>query len=302
VQFVPHLAAKRVLVFHGVAAIQQGANMIHDWALITGCSSGIGRALVNVCRAHGWGAIATARNLDSLASIEDGENVRKIKLDVTDQNSIQSAVQVAEALPLRALVNNAGYGQMGPLEALTPDDLRAQFETNVIGLQAVTNAFLPLLRKCRAGEGRIVHLASVLGRLSIPMAGAYNASKHAVVALAETLRLEIGRQVPIILVEPGAVQSEFRASLKKAWGDLPRRVEGTPYQSIMERYAAKRENYAGKHGLSATECAKKIFCAMNSRHPPRRVVIGADSFWGQVAHRVVPAPIWEYVLRRKNGL
>jgi NAD(P)-dependent dehydrogenase (short-subunit alcohol dehydrogenase family) len=285
-----------------VNILMMEANMIQNWALITGCSSGIGRALVDVFRTGGWGAIATARNLDSLASIEDGEDVRKIRLDVTDQRSIQSAVQEVEDLPLRALVNNAGYGQMGPLEVLAPEELRAQFETNVIGLHAVTKAFLPLIRRCRAGEGRIVHLSSVLGRLSIPMAGAYNASKHAVVALAETLRLEIGKQIPIISVEPGAIQSEFRATLKKAWGDLPRRVEGTPYQPIVGHYTSRREDYAGKHGLSAIECAKKIFRAMNSRHPPRRVVVGADSLWGQVAHRVVPAPIWEYVLRRKNGL
>jgi NAD(P)-dependent dehydrogenase (short-subunit alcohol dehydrogenase family) len=277
-------------------------DMIQNWALITGCSSGIGRALVDVCRANGWGAIATARNLDSLASIEDGEDVRKTRLDVTDQKSIQSAALDVENLPLRALVNNAGYGQMGPLETLTADELRAQFETNVIGLHAVTNAFLPLIRRCRAGEGRIVHLASVLGRLSIPMAGAYNASKHAVVALAETLRLEIGREIPVILVEPGAIQSEFRATLKKVWGDLPRRVEGTPYQLAVGRYASRREEYAGKHGLSAAECAKKIFRAMSSRHPPRRVAVGADSLWGQVAHRIVPAPIWEYVLRKKDGI
>jgi NAD(P)-dependent dehydrogenase (short-subunit alcohol dehydrogenase family) len=276
--------------------------MIQKWALVTGCSSGIGRALVDVCRAGGWGAIATARNLDSLACIEDGEDVRKIRLDVTNQSSIQAAVRDVEDLPLRALINNAGYGQMGPLETLRPDELRAQLDTNVIGLHAVTIAFLPLIRRCGVGEGRIVHLASVLGRLSIPMAGAYNASKHAVVALAETLRLEIGKQIPIILVEPGAIQSEFRATLKKAWGDLPQRVAGTHYQPAVESYAARREDYAGKHGLSAAECARKIFKAMSAARPPRRVVIGADSFWGQVAHRVAPAAIWEFALRKKNGL
>jgi NAD(P)-dependent dehydrogenase (short-subunit alcohol dehydrogenase family) len=127
--------------------------------------------------------------LESLAGLPDGDDLRRLRLDVTDAASIQAAALAAQDLPLRALVNNAGYGQMGPLEALSPDELRAQFEANVIGLQAVTNAFLPLIRRRPAGEGRVVHVASVLGRLSIPMAGAYSASKHAVVALAETLRL-----------------------------------------------------------------------------------------------------------------
>jgi len=272
--------------------------MGQHWVLITGCSTGIGRALVNVCREFGWGVIATARNLDSLADLKDGCNLRKIRLDVTDMDSIRSAVAAVDDLPLRALINNAGYGQVGPLEALRPDELRLQLETNVVGLHAVTYAFLPLIRRCRAGEGRIVHIASVLGRLSIPMAGAYNASKHAVVALAETLRLEIGGQVPVILVEPGAIQSNFRVAIKNAWGDLPQRVEGTPYQTSVERYANKRDEFAGKHGMSTKDCTLKIFKAMNAEHPPRRVIIGADSYWSQVAKKIIPAPIWEYVLRR----
>jgi NAD(P)-dependent dehydrogenase (short-subunit alcohol dehydrogenase family) len=276
--------------------------MVQRWVLITGCSSGIGKALVSVCREYGWSVVATARNLDSLADITEGDDLRKIRLDVADLASIQNAAKAVEALGIRALINNAGYGQMGPLEALRPDELRQQFETNVIGLQAVTNAFLPLIRRCREGEGRIVHVSSVLGRLSIPMAGAYNASKHAVVALAETLRLELGKQIPVILVEPGAIQTEFRATLKRAWGDMPQRVGGTVYQKTVEHYANKREGYAKSHGMTAEECAQKIIKAMNARHPPRRVVIGADSWLAQLAHKIVPAPIWEYALRKKFRL
>jgi NAD(P)-dependent dehydrogenase (short-subunit alcohol dehydrogenase family) len=268
------------------------------WVLITGCSTGIGRALVSVCREGGWGVVATARRPDSLADLGDGEDIRKVALDVTDEASIGAAVRAVQDLPLRALINNAGYGQMGPLEALRPAELRAQFETNVVGLQAVTNAFLPLIRRCGAGQGRLVNVASVLGRLSVPMAGAYNASKHAVVALTETLRLEIGQEVPVILVEPGSIRSEFRANLKRAWGDLPRRVEGTAYQATVESYTGRQEDFAGSHGMDALDCAKRIFSAMDAEDPPRRVVVGADSFWSQVAHRLVPAPLWEYAVRR----
>jgi len=279
--------------------------MQRRWALITGCSTGIGRALVRVCREGGWGVVATARRPEGLADLPDGDDIRKIKLDVTDEASIRAAVQAVEDLHLCALVNNAGYGQMGPLEALRADELRAQFETNVIGLQLVTNAFLPLLRRVRPGEARVVHVASVLGRLSIPMAGAYNASKHAVVALAETLRLEIGERIPVILVEPGSIKSEFRATLKNAWGDLPERLkgmEGTAYLAAVERYVGRQEEFADYHGMSAEDCAKRIFSAMDAERPPRRVVIGADSFWSQVGKRLVPAPIWEYALRKVFGL
>jgi NAD(P)-dependent dehydrogenase (short-subunit alcohol dehydrogenase family) len=192
---------------------------------------------------------------------------------------------------------------MGPLELLRTDELRAQFETNVVGLQAVTNTFLPLIRaNARPGEGRIVHMASVLGRLSIPMAGAYNASKHAVVALAESLRMEIGPEIAVILVEPGAIRTAFRATLKQAWGDLPERALGTIFERAIHHYAERREDYAYQHGLTAEACAEKIAHALDARRPPRRLIVGKDSFWAQVAHRVLPAALFEWILRRSYGL
>ncbi len=273
------------------------------WALVTGCSTGIGRALVEALRARGWGVVATARNIESLASLPAGEDLRKLELDVTDGASIARAAEACRDLCLTALVNNAGYGQMGPLELLRMEELRAQFETNVIGLQAVTNAFLPLISAHAApGEGRIVQVASVLGRLSIPMAGAYNASKHAVVALAESLRVEISPGIKVILVEPGAIHSAFRATLKRAWGDLPERAQGTRYEQAIHRYATRREDFAAQHGLKAEACAKRIANAICARRPPRRVIVGKDSYWAQVAHRVLPPALFEWILRGTYGL
>ncbi|HJV39698.1 MAG TPA: SDR family NAD(P)-dependent oxidoreductase, partial [Geothrix sp.] len=171
---------------------------MRNWVLITGCSTGIGRALVPLCRAAGWGVVATARRVETLADLPPGDDLRVLSLDVTDEASIATAATACTDLHLKALVNNAGYGQVGPLELLRAEELRAQFETNVIGLHQVTNAFLPLMR--RESGARIVQVASMLGRLSIPLAGPYNASKHAVVALAESLRLEIGGEVAVVLV------------------------------------------------------------------------------------------------------
>ncbi|HEX9081053.1 MAG TPA: SDR family oxidoreductase, partial [Holophagaceae bacterium] len=248
-----------------------------SWVLITGCSTGIGRALVPVCRAAGWGVVATARRPETLADLPPGEDLRVLALDVTDATSIATAAEACADLPLRAVVNNAGYGQAGPLELLRAEELRIQFETNVVGLQAVTNAFLPLLR--RQPSPRIVQVASMLGRLSIPLAGAYNASKHAVVALAETLRLEIGEEVAVVLVEPGAIRTEFRETLTKAWGDLPERARGTRYERILHRYQNRRREHAERHALEADVCARKILRALVAKRPPRRVVIGKDAFW-----------------------
>nr|WP_320134046.1 SDR family oxidoreductase [uncultured Holophaga sp.] len=276
---------------------------MRGWVLITGCSSGIGRALVAECRRTGWGVVATARRLEALADLMPGEDLRLLRLDITDPASLEAAVGACSELPLKALINNAGYGQMGPLEALRPQELRAQLETNVVGLHAATCAFLPLIR-CHAapGEGRIVHIASVLGRFSIPMAGAYNASKHAVVALAETLRLEIGREVPVILVEPGAIRSEFRNTLMKAWGDLPERLQGTPYAQVLESYRRQREDFARDHGLSAEAAAECVVRALNARRPPRRVPVGRDALAVSLLRRLVPDCLWEKVLRRMYGL
>jgi NAD(P)-dependent dehydrogenase (short-subunit alcohol dehydrogenase family) len=273
---------------------------MRNWVLITGCSTGIGRALVGLCRTAGWGVVATARSLSSLADLSAGEDLRILALDVTDAASIAAAVAVCADLPLKALVNNAGYGQVGPLELIRAEELRAQFETNVIGLQMVTNAFLPLLR--RQPGARILQVASMLGRLSIPLAGPYNASKHAVVALAETLRLEVGREVFVVLVEPGAVRSEFRETLAKLWGDLPQRAQGTPYAGAVTQHLALRREQAERHALEAEVCGRKILAALNATHPPRRLVIGRDAFWVGKLNSLLPAALWERLLRRRYGL
>lgn len=273
---------------------------MRHWVLITGCSTGIGRALVPLCRASGWGVVATARQVESLAALPTGEDLRVLALDVTDPASIAAAAAGCSELRLKALVNNAGYGQVGPLELLRPEELRAQFETNVIGLHAVTNAFLPLLR--REPGARILQVASMLGRLSIPLAGPYNASKHAVVALAETLRLEIGTEVAVVLVEPGAVRTAFRETVAAAWGDLPRRAVGTRYAREIARYLGRRKAQAERFALEPEVCARKMLGALNAVRPPRRLVIGPDARWVGRLKALLPAVLWERLLRRLYGL
>ncbi|HJW09492.1 MAG TPA: SDR family oxidoreductase [Holophagaceae bacterium] len=273
------------------------------WALVTGCSSGIGRALVAELRALGWGVVATARKLEALEGLPPGDDLRRLALDVTDPASLMAAVAACGDLRLVALVNNAGYGQVGPLELLRPDELRVQFETNVIGLHAATRAFLPLIRRnAKAGEGRIVQVASMLGRLSIPLGGPYNASKHAVVALAETLRMEIGREVPVILVEPGAIRTEFRETLSKVWGDLPDRAKGTRYEPFLHAYMSVRKEQSQRWAGDVHACARRIAKAMSKPRPPRRVRIGLDSNLASKAKAILPAGVWEWLLRRAYGL
>ncbi len=273
------------------------------WILITGCSTGIGRHLVGALRQRGWGVVATARKVPALAGLPPGEDLQTLPLDVCDSASIAAAVEACRPLRLIGLVNNAGYGQIGPLELLTEDELRRQFETNVIGLHAVTRAFLPLIReKAARGEGRVVQVASLLGRLSIPLAGAYNASKHAVIALAETLRLEIGDEIPVLLVEPGAIRSEFRETLTREWGDLPERAKGTRFEAILRRYVEKRKELSEAHAMDPARCADRIAEALSRPNPPRRLSIGKDAFWAPKAKALLPAFLWERMLRKTYGL
>lgn len=273
------------------------------WALVTGCSSGIGRALVGSLRRRGWGVVATARNLGALDHFAEGDDLLRLPLDVRDGASLAAAAQACAELPLKALVNNAGYGQVGPLELVTAEELRRQFETNVIGLHEATRIFMPLIRRnAKPGEGRIVHVASMLGRLSIPLAGPYNASKHAVVALAETLRLEAGPDLHVILVEPGAIRSEFRETLAKAWGDLPQRAKGSRYEAILQDYMDRRKAMSQKWAGDPEACAEKIAAAMSKGRPPRRVVVGSDAFWAGKLKALLPAFLWERMLRKAYGL
>jgi len=183
-------------------------NQPTKWIVITGCSSGIGRSLVWAMRRQGWGVIATARRLESLIDLPDGEDIVRVALDVLSDESVSLVVQQYQHLRIVGLINNAGYGQVGPLEYITTQELRNQMETNVMGLHRVTNYFLPLIRRnAHPGEGRIVHIASMLGRVSIPLGGAYSASKYAVVSLGEALRMELAPDIKVILVEPGAVRT-----------------------------------------------------------------------------------------------
>lgn len=258
---------------------------------------------MGVCRAAGWGVVATARRLADLEDLPKGDDLRRLDLDVTSRESIAQAVAALQDVRLVALINNAGYGQVGPLEFIRPDELRAQFETNVVGLQAVTNAFLPLIRQnSRTGEGRIVHIGSMLGRLSIPLAGPYNASKHAVVALAETLRLEIGREIPVVLVEPGAVASSFRTTIADVWGDLPERVKGTRYERKLANFMKTRQRQAERFAGSPEQAALQILKALTWKHPPRRILIRPEARLAGWAKAVLPAALWEWLLRRSYGL
>ena len=179
--------------------------------LITGCSSGIGRCLALGLHARGYRVFASVRQQKDVASLQ-AAGLESLTLDLRSPDSIRDAVE--EVLTrtggrLYALINNGAYGQPGAVEDLSRDALRRQFETNVFGTQELTNRVLPAMR--RQGEGRVIQISSLLGIVSLAYRGAYNASKFALEALSDTLRLELrGTGIHVVLIEPGPITSRFR--------------------------------------------------------------------------------------------
>src|SRR4051795_10471364 len=177
--------------------------------LITGCSSGIGRATAERLARAGYTVYATARKPESIADLE-GAGCRLLALDVTDDDSMTAAVEAVEREQgaVGVLVNNAGYSQSGAVESVPMDAVRRQFETNVFGLVRMCQLVLPAMRAQR--WGRIVNISSMGGRLVFPGGGFYHASKFAVEALSDALRFEVqGFGVRVVIVEPGLIKTEF---------------------------------------------------------------------------------------------
>ncbi len=178
--------------------------------LITGSSSGIGRAAAELFAARGWNVAATAREPSSLDAWSQQPNVAPLRLDVTDESTIKAAVShiIGRFGGIDVLVNNAGYGLFGALEGATAEDLEAQFRTNVFGLAAVIHHVLPGMRERRSGM--IVNVSSTAGRVAPPLASAYHATKFAVEGLSESLRYELSLHgIRVKLVEPGHFKTGF---------------------------------------------------------------------------------------------
>lgn len=178
--------------------------------LITGASSGIGKETAKLFQTNGWNVIATMRSPDAEEELTKLDNVLVTRLDVTDEASIAEAVEqgIARFGKIDALLNNAGYGAYGPLEAFPMDRVRRQFETNVIGLLATTKALLPHFRSNAAGT--IINISSIGGQMTFPLGALYHGTKFAVEGLSESLHYELAPfGVKIKIVQPGLIKTDF---------------------------------------------------------------------------------------------
>ncbi len=275
--------------------------------LITGCSSGIGRAAARRFAREGYRVYASMRRPQAGADLRaeadaQGWMLSTPALDVNSDTSVEAAVSMLLAETgnrVDVLVNNAGYYCFGPIEETSPDELRAQLETNVVGVLRVTRAVLPIMRARRMGA--IVNLSSISGRVVLPIAGPYHASKWALEALSEALRYEVAPfGVRVTLVEPGPFQTELHVKETRA---RQSQREDSPYAPLMRAYEAE----SGKLRRGDVEqVAETIHRAATRRRPRLRWPVGPSAFTGGVLRRFVPDGLYEriveWVFHRKRRL
>ena len=276
--------------------------------LITGASTGIGRASALRLDAEGWRVFAGVRREEDAASLRAGasERLAPLILDVTDDEQIAAAADrigetVGEA-GLDGLVNNAGIAVPGPLEALPIDDFRRQVEVNLTAHVAVTQAMLPQIR---AARGRIVFITSIGGLMAFPMFGAYHAAKFGLEAVGDVFRRELRPWgISVSVVEPGSIateiwdrgQSEADAFLARASDD---QVE--LYGAAIAAYGEVARQ-TGARGIAPEKVAKAIFHALSARRPRTRYLVGADARAQAIFNRLLPDRLVDSLIARFTGL
>ena len=293
--------------------------------LITGCSSGIGRAAAISLHEAGFRVYASARNPAALSDLA-GRGLRTLALDVTDEASMTQAVAAveADASAIRVLINNAGYGLYGPVEQQPMSEIRRQFETNFFGLVRLTQLVLPGMR--RQGAGRILNVSSIGGRATLPGGAFYHASKYAVEALSDALRMEVAQfGIDVVLIEPGPVNTPWnqvaadslstaipgagRAAHDGAADDGPAGAPGDPGDPYAAYKAAVAASFVTAHngplarlGSSAEDIATVITRAVTARRPRTRYLINPVAKSVVTLNRLLPGRAYDAVVRRQYKL
>lgn len=263
--------------------------------VVTGASTGIGRATSQLLAGRGFTVVAGVRK-DADARAISAPRIEPVLVDVTDPDGIAALRARLEGRPISGLVNNAGVTVNGPIEYLELDELRRQFEVNLFGHVAVTQALLPGLR---AAKGRIVNIGSIGGRTALPFIGAYTASKFAMHGLSDSLRLELAPAgIHVALVEPGSIDTEI---WRKGIEDGERQVqELTPEQE--ERYGDRLRKMdkvgrrTAKMAIAPEKAAKVVAHALTARRPRARYLVGVDARVQSAVGRL-PAAMSDRVLR-----
>jgi NAD(P)-dependent dehydrogenase (short-subunit alcohol dehydrogenase family) len=266
--------------------------------LVTGASTGIGEATVLHLKTLGFDAIGAVRKDEDAERLE-GRGVRTVRIDVTDADQIAAAREELGDIALAGLVNNAGIAVAAPLEFVPIDRLRQQLEINLIGQVAVTQAFLPALRRAR---GRIVNVSSIGGRVALPLAGAYNASKFGLEGVSDAFRRELrGQGVDVIVIEPGGVKTPIWRKggvlADEMLADAPPEADRL-YGRMIEAVRARTERIDRETGSEPREVAEVIGTALTSDRPRARYLVGSDAKLRVRMSRVLPDRVMDRMILR----
>jgi NADP-dependent 3-hydroxy acid dehydrogenase YdfG len=270
--------------------------------LVTGATSGIGKATALRLAAAGHRVFATGRNAQALAELAGHDGITTLVLDVCDGASIAAAVRAVDEAThgrgLDVLVNNAGFGIVAPLVEIDEEDLRRQFDTNVFGLLAVTRAFARGMME--RGRGTVINVGSVGGRMTLPLMAGYNATKYAVESISDGLRTELHPfGIRVALVEPGVVATRFNATatrpLSRYGGD------GSPYAAALEHYAGVMDRSV-RFAATPEAIARTIARLAVARRPRARTVAPWTSLLGLWLVMLLPTPLLDAIMRRVGGL
>jgi NAD(P)-dependent dehydrogenase (short-subunit alcohol dehydrogenase family) len=261
------------------------------FVLITGCSTGIGRAVASGLKKRGYQVLATVRQDKDVESLEEEGFVARV-LDLRESESINAGVDWALEQSegnLYGLFNNGAYGQPGAVEDLSRETLRTQFESNFFGTHELTTLILPEMLK--RGEGRIIQNSSILGLVALPFRGAYNASKFALEGLTDTLRLELnGTGVHVSLIEPGPILTAFRENALKAFEENINPETSRfreKYHAMLERL--KKPGPAAPGTLPAESCLKPVVHALESSTPKAHYYVTWPTYLLANLKRALPA-------------
>ena len=276
--------------------------------LVTGASTGIGRATALHLDQRGWRVFAGVRKEEDAASLREAgsQRLEPLMLDVTDPGQIAAAAERIDAEPgepgLDGLVNNAGIAVPGPLETLPVDDFRRQIEVNLTAQVAVTQALLPAIRRA---PGRVVFITSIGGLMAFPMFGAYHAAKFGLEAVGDVFRQELRPWgISVSVVEPGSIATpiwERGQAEADAIGDRARDGHTELYGSAIEAYREVARK-TGDRGIPPRKVAAKIEHALNARRPRSRYLVGADARGQALASKVFPDRLVDWLVARATGM
>jgi NAD(P)-dependent dehydrogenase (short-subunit alcohol dehydrogenase family) len=276
----------------------------HLDVFVTGASSGIGRATALELAARGHRVFAGARRAEALDELAQASpRILAVPIDVTDPASVAPAVarveQATSGRGVDVLVNGAGYALRGPVEALSTAAVEHHFATNVFGLLAVTRAFLPAMRARRSG--RVINLSSIVGRFVLPGLGAYSASKFALEALSDALRMELADfGVSVVLIEPSWVATNLAEASGAQTIDFPLAVEG--YEDQLAKTGAYLVNEVRNNSIPAEAVARQIADAAQARKPKSRYVMPARARFLVRLFDALPDRAADRAKRRTVGL